>query len=761
MSQPASSWSTEQLTEFLAAIANASDEDTAIRAAVERAAEALDCEIGAFVLGEEVVTSVGFAVGAVPVHDLIEAANGERREIVLAGGLNAVMIAVPLDDPHAGRIVFGRCSLDPFRPEEVIALRGMARILGMTLTMIGTLEGLRTRQRLLERSALIQSAIMRRTPLQEVLGLITEGAGELLGDEVVGLRVIEPGHPDRTRTVATSGVAPELLSQTEYGLVGSGAGGTAIAENRLVVVDDYAALPEALSPFVAQGLQTAMAAPIHDEGAVIGSLVVASYTPGRLYSQTDRELLVAFAQHASLALLDARTVDKLLRQALHDPLTSLANRTLFLDRLEHAVARAEREGLSHSVLFIDLDRFKDVNDNFGHATGDALLIEVGRRLREVTRETDTVARFGGDEFAVLIESVADQSAAARVAMAIIDRLRHVFVIEGEEIFITASIGIALTHRRGEDPLRDADLAMYRAKSEGNDRYEFFAAGMRAEMLERLQLEVDLKQALDRGEFVLHYQPIVELSTGTINGVEALIRWQHPKRGLLLPDEFIPLAEETGVIFSIGRWVLREACRTASAWRPGDDAPYVTVNLAPIQLQQLDLVEEISAILVTTGLDPSRLMLEITESSLLDDSRAIRTLRGLKELGVRLAVDDFGTGYSSLIYLRRFPLDALKIPKTFIEQLADGSDNAALTQAIIDLGRAFGLDVIAEGIERVEQLDRLRALGCTLGQGFLLARPQDAAAIDGLIWNPAASLLPAASMTAEQKDARVAAPALPV
>jgi diguanylate cyclase (GGDEF)-like protein len=740
LGRQASSWSTEQLTEFLAVITRAPDADTAVRAAVERAAEALDCEVGAFVRGHSLVTSVGFAVGRAPEVELVEVSEGRLTVLVLPGGALAATIAVQLEDAQPGRIVLARSGSEQFGPEEVIVLRGMARILGMTLTTIRTLESLRSRQRLLERSASIQSAITRRTPLQEILDLITEGAGELLGDEVVGLRLIDPEHPDRTRTVASSGVDAEMCLLVEHGTVGEGVGGRAIAEDRLVVVDDYATLPHALQPFVDRGLQAAMAAPIHDEGTVIGSLVVASYAPGRVYLPAEQELLVAFAQHASLALLDARNVDKLLRQALHDPLTSLANRTLFLDRLEHALARAERVGLPLSVLFIDLDRFKAVNDTFGHGTGDALLVEVGERLRSSTRTTDTVARFGGDEFAVLLEDAADQPAAARIALAIIERLREVFVIDGEEILMTASIGIAIAHRRGEDPLRDADLAMYLAKAAGHGRCEFFAAGMRVAMLERLELEADLKHALERGGLVLHYQPIADLETGAISGLEALIRWQHPQRGLLPPAAFIPLAEETGAIFAIGQWVLQTACRAAAAWVFGDSPlahgqPFVSVNLAPIQLQQVDLVEVVASTLAETRLDPARLVLEITESSLLDDSRAIQTLRGLKDLGVRLAVDDFGTGYSSLHYLQRFPLDALKIPKTFVDHLGENSDQSALARAIIELGRTFGLDVIAEGIERPEQLAHLRALGCKAGQGFLLAHPRDAAATEALLRKP--------------------------
>ena len=719
------------------------DEASAISAAVERAAEALECEFGAFVASGSVVSSVGFAAGAVPEEALVRVAQGGGRELTLPSGAVIAMIGATLEDPQPGQIMLARAHGDPFGPEEIILLRGMARILGMALTMMSTVKSLRERQSLLERSAAIQRAITLRAPLPEVLDLIVEGASELLGDEVVGLRMVDPDDPTRMQTVAQKGVPDDLFDGAEEALVGEGVGGRAIAEGRLVVGENYSATPRALSEFVAMGLQAAMAAPIHDKGLVTGSLTVASIVPGRKYSQSEQEMLVAFAQHASLALLDARSVDDLLRQALHDPLTSLANRTLFLDRLEHALARTEREGTAVAVLFLDLDRFKGVNDSLGHATGDALLVQVGERLQRLMRATDTVARFGGDEFAVLVEDVTDQSSVARLAAKVNDSLRQTFVVDGDEILLTGSIGIALAHRRNDDPLRDADHAMYRAKSGGKDRYEFFEQGMRAALLERLELEVDLKKAVDRDEFVLHYQPIVELATGRIVGVEALIRWLHAERGLLLPATFIPLAEETGAIFAIGRWVLREACLRAAKWQPDrtDGArPYVSVNLAAVQLQQPVLVSEIAETLAETGLEPSRLVVEVTEKSLAADRRAIQRLRALKELGVRLAVDDFGTGYSSLHHLERLPLDTLKIPKSFIDTLDDESAPGALARAVLDLGRTFDLQVVAEGVERADQLACLRRLGCLLGQGALFAAAQEIGPIEQLLSDPAASLL---------------------
>jgi diguanylate cyclase (GGDEF)-like protein len=742
----ASSWSTEQLTGFLGTITEVLDEETAVQAAVERAAEALDCEFGAFIRGERVVTSVGFPAGKTPERELLEAAGGEHRALVLPGGAMTRSIASPLADSDSGQIVVARLAGDPFLPEEVIVLRGMARVLAMTLASMRTVRSLQERQRLLELSTAIQRAITLRAPLQEVLDMICAAAAELLGDEVVWLRLVEPDDPRRTRTVATHGVDRALLPAAAADHVAEqDVGARAIAERRLVVVDDYAASPGAADLFVERGLQAAMAAPIDDEGATIGSLVVASYRPGRSYLSAEQEMLATFARHASLAFLDARTVDELVRQALHDPLTTLANRALFLDRLGHALARAERESTVVGVLFIDVDRFKWVNDNYGHAAGDALLVQVGERLRALTRSSDTVARLGGDEFAVLVEGVPEQSHVARLAAKLVESLRQPFAVEGDEISVTASLGVAVADSQTDDPLRDADHAMYRAKRGGNDRYEFFEPGMRAAMLVRLELEADLKGALQRGEFALSYQPIAELETGAIAGIEALIRWRHPSRGLLAPALFIPVAEETGMISAIGRWVLREACRRATGWqgRAHDGLrPFVSVNLAPVQLQQSDLVSETAEILSETGLDPSRLVLEITETSLLEDGHAVRTLRALKRLGIRLAVDDFGTGYSSLAYLQRFPLDALKIPKVFVDRLGRGSEGSALAQATIDLGRTFHLEVIAEGIERPEQLAELRRLGCSAGQGFLLSLPLDGGAIDALLLQPGAMLMQA-------------------
>jgi diguanylate cyclase (GGDEF)-like protein len=470
-----------------------------------------------------------------------------------------------------------------------------------------------------------------------------------------------------------------------------------------------------------------MAAPVHQEGEVVGALFVSSLEPGRTFTRAEQDVLVALAEHASLALTDARTVGAMLHQALHDSLTGLPNRALFLDRLTHALARRAGAGRV-GVLFCDLDRFKTVNDSMGHAAGDQLLVAVAARLSECLRVGDTAARLGGDEFAILIEDVGSEREALSVAERVADVLRAPIVIRGREVFVSSSIGIVVGNGAGEELLRNADVAMYRAKAEGKGCHALFEPSMRAEVLERIELEADLQRAVERDELVVHYQPVMSLADGRLEAFEALVRWQHPTRGLMAPLTFIPLAEETDLIVDIGRWVLETSCVQAQAWGTS-----ISVNLSGRQLEQSDLVEVVARALARSGLAPERLWLEITETVLMHDTEAtIERLRALKALGVKLAVDDFGTGYSSLRYLRRFPIDLLKMAKPFVDGLNASPDGEALARTILELGVSLGLRTVAEGIEGDDELASLRRLGCDLGQGFLFARPMPAAEATALL-----------------------------
>ena len=444
--------------------------------------------------------------------------------------------------------------------------------------------------------------------------------------------------------------------------------------------------------------------------------------------ETNRRLDLSLSKLRDAYDRERGTAEQLKHQAFHDSLTDLANRGLIADRVEHALARAKRLKSTVAVLFLDLDDFKTINDSLGHTVGDELLVAVAARLRGCLRESDTAARLGGDEFAILLEDVPDADDAAATAERLIDSLEAPFVLEGKEVFVHASVGVALGHGgHGEtsgDLLRNADLAMYIAKGQGKRRYEFFTPSMHSGAIAPLKLKADLQRALEHGEFVLHYQTIVQLEGGRIVGMEALVRWRHPERGLQAPDEFMPLAEETGLVRPMGGWVLREACSRMRSWQTtlGRDLT-ITVNLSPRQVSEPTLVKEVAAALRESGLAASSLVLEITETVLMGDTEATSGKLGrLKGLGVRLAIDDFGTGYSSLDYLKRLPIDMIKVAKPFVDDVTKGSEQAALAQAIIRLGDTFGLETVAEGIEHEEQTDRLRELGCPLGQGFFFSVP---------------------------------------
>jgi diguanylate cyclase (GGDEF)-like protein/PAS domain S-box-containing protein len=446
-------------------------------------------------------------------------------------------------------------------------------------------------------------------------------------------------------------------------------------------------------------------------------------------------------EHVRGIVLNSRDVserkafeDQLAHQAFHDPVTNLANRALFADRVQHSIQRSIRGGPVIGVMFIDLDDFKTVNDSLGHAAGDSVLQEVGRRLQDAVRPADTVARFGGDEFAILLDGIEDSAEAADVAGRILRVLELPFDIEGKQVYPRASVGICLgghdvRSADAEELLRDADVAMYMAKRDSKGSYRVFEPAMHERVVERMELQTELQQALTLNQLEIHYQPVVRLDQGADYGVEALLRWNHPTRGTIAPLNFIPLAEETGLIVPIGRWVLQEACRQAVILHrcfPRKPPLTVSVNLSVKQLQSETIVADVHEALETTGLPPSSLVLEITETVVMvDTDLAVERLRDLKSLGILLAMDDFGTGYSSLSYLSRFPIDILKMDRSF---LSPEHEDSGLAAAIIGLGNSLNLNVVAEGIEVPDQITSLRDLGCDLGQGFLFARPMTYAAL---------------------------------
>ncbi|HEY9642109.1 MAG TPA: EAL domain-containing protein, partial [Coleofasciculaceae cyanobacterium] len=452
--------------------------------------------------------------------------------------------------------------------------------------------------------------------------------------------------------------------------------------------------------------------------------------------------------------------ERLLYEALYDPLTGLPNRLMLMDRLRQVVQASQDNSVLFATLFIDLDRFKVINDSLGHLAGDRLLIDIAQRLASCLRADDTLARLGGDEFVILLEAVKDSDSVTQIADRIQQKLALPFNVDGREIFTSASIGIALSstrYDRPEDLLRDANIAMYRAKAQGRACYKIFHPKMHTRAVTLLQLETDLRRAIERHELQLYYQPIISLHTRKVSGFEALVRWNHPTRGRVPPGEFIPIAEDMGLIVPIGWWILREACRQMQVWNqqfPNRPPLIINVNVSGRQFSH-HLTAQVSQILQETGLDPHQLKLEITESLLMENAEsAVATLAQLQELGVLLAIDDFGTGYSSLSYLHRFPIDTLKVDRSFISRIDVDGEQLAIVRTIITLAWNLGMEVVAEGVETAKQLAQLHALHCEYAQGYLFAKPLDAQAAEQFIQ---AELVQPDQIQAEQRQAETAAP----
>ncbi len=526
-------------------------------------------------------------------------------------------------------------------------------------------------------------------------------------------------------------------ARSRFGLTRRPVGGGTTAED-----EEYLA---------AQGLRNAMVAPLRGETRAIGMLMLGDRLgESAVFQSQDKRLLEALASHVSVALENGRLEQsltqlreleqKLTQLAFHDPLTGLANRTRFADRVVESLNAAKVEDRTCAILFIDLDDFKTVNDTLGHEAGDQLLQVVAERITGCLRPSDQPARLGGDEFAIIIEDALTSHAAERVAARITDALRLPITVNGCELYTRASIGIATSQdvHSADEMLRNADLAMYMAKADGKGRYRWFRSSMRAEVVQRHQLKSDLERAADRGEFQVHYQPIVDLHSGRPVAAEALVRWVHPDRGLIFPKSFISAAEQSGLINDIGRFVMRNACARVAQWNEitasAGQRPFaVSVNLSPAQFSQPDLVAQVENAVDEARIDPANLILEVTEGLMLQGSeRTTRTLSRLSRFGVRLAMDDFGTGYASLSSLRELPMDMIKIAKTFTDDISGNEEKSPFVRAMIELGEALGLVTLAEGIETAQQARELERLGCQLGQGYHFARPVPASGIDILL-----------------------------
>jgi diguanylate cyclase (GGDEF)-like protein/excisionase family DNA binding protein len=675
------------------------------------------------------------------------------------------MIVVPLiyEDRVLGVLELFRLGLNAF---DLTDLR-VAQIIGsqaaIALSNARQLEEMERRRDALERRVASQRqllAITERLLAQRERGAVFEFIADTLAEVV----------PHDTLTIylvsLEEGCLVPILARDEYAeqilasrpVLGSGITGDVIAKGEAEIINDAENDPRVVHvPGTPTDEDESMiVAPIRNTDGVVGALNL--YRVGRDFDAEDLELVQLFTNHVAIALDNATIHDQLVDAALTDPLTGLPNRRLFAERIDHALARRERAGSHVAVLFLDVDSFKMVNDGLGHAAGDAVLRGVAHRLRECMRQADTVARLGGDEFGILLEDLGEAEAVS-AAERLVEALSSPLDVDGRTVRARASIGVALD--RGEpgitsvELLRDADTAMYLAKATNRGSFQIFEPAMHAHQLARLQLDSELREALQRQQFSLSYQPIVGFPTGRIVGAEALLRWNHPTREIG-PLEFIELAEESGEIVAIGAWVLREACRQARAWQRafrGARDLRISVNTSARELVEGSYVDGVKAALAESGLAPGSLTLEITESMMLaDETAAIASLRRLRELGVHIVVDDFGTGYSSLSYLKRLPVDGLKIDRSFVEGLGEAREKSAIVRATIALARALGLTVTAEGIENAAQLRRLLALQCDLGQGYHFSQPLPKEAMTALLAERHQYRLPEASPKRRQGTA---------
>jgi diguanylate cyclase (GGDEF)-like protein len=550
--------------------------------------------------------------------------------------------------------------------------------------------------------------------------------------ELIPTEIWHSSDPERFRVFRQTTMSLRFRS-------GQGLPGRVLASSKPLWVDDLARTPLAgrANAAASAGLLGAFACPVVVGNEIIG--VLEFFSTQRMEPDRLLENAVAKIGRQLGRVVERKRVDALrAHQALHDPLTDLPNRLLFVDRMGHALSRLGRTSDSVALLFLDLDGFKEINDNFGHDVGDRVLIALTQRIGRLLRPEDTVARFGGDELTILCEDLSGEEQAIVIAERLLEVFNEPLPIDGLKLVVSASIGIAMASGPNERPetlLRNADSAMYRAKERGGECYQLYNVSMRKRQVQRHGMEWSLRQALDARQLRVFYQPCLDLRDGSVAGVEALVRWQHPERGLLGPDQFIPFAEESGLVVPVGHWVFEESCRQSARWRqhyPAGDAPRLWVNLSSRQLDAPDLVERLSRVLEEARMKPSEFGLEITESVLLDDDAKIGELLKLESLGIALSIDDFGTGYSSLNCIKRFPVTQIKLDRSFVAGVGDSPQDTAIVSGMIKMGHALGLVVVAEGVETAAQLEKLVAIECDRAQGFYFASPVPAEAITDLI-----------------------------
>jgi diguanylate cyclase (GGDEF)-like protein len=594
--------------------------------------------------------------------------------------------------------------------------------------------------RMLAALSATNEAIIRATSRAELFELVCEAAAK--GGKFTSTSICLT-RPDSDYVDVASAAGPTAASALEVKISaseahpeGRGVGGTALRSRQACIINDYLADPRGQAFYARarrDGANSGAAFPLFVQGRVVGIMIFISLEK-ETFTPEFAELLQRLVGNVSFALENFDRVDEKTRAderieylASHDSLTNLPNREMFNGMLRRAIDGAERYQRQFALLFIDLDRFKVINDSLGHDAGDMLLVEIGGRLRRALRSSDVVARLGGDEFVVILEEAAERHEVERIAGELLSVLGQPMQLSGHECHTTASIGIAMYPSDGTDMqtlTKNADMAMYLAKEDGKNGFRFFSKEIKSQSIERLTLESALRRALERDQFSLHYQPKIDMVSGQITGVEALLRWMHPDLGTVSPGQFIPLAEETGLIVPIGRWVLKEACAQNMAWqRRGLRPVTMAVNLSPRQFADAHLLHDVDEALLASGMSPVLLQLEVTESMVMRNvSRAIKVLDAIQSRGIRLAIDDFGTGYSSMSLMKQFPIDTIKIDRSFVRDLPVDTEDQAIAQAIISMGKALGMTVIAEGVETVEQETFLRNHACDEMQGFLFSKP---------------------------------------